>query len=218
MKRTTKIITAIVEGVTAFLVKVLLRPKVYYVEPPKHPRRLDGPSLLIINHTTHLDGPVVTTVFRKNHIHNLAAKDRFEQRGFGFFLRHTGCIPIDRQNADLSWIDESVKTLQQDKECVAIFPEGRHGEHRKQLPFHKGAAMLAAVSQVPLVMVYIDGPIKILGPRARMIVSPPFYLEPQSQKVYARYIKEQTEVLQEKMKGLMEELVKRLPDEKLGSN
>lgn len=201
--------TSIVEGLTAFLVKVLLRPKVYYVEPPKHPHKLDEPSLLIINHTSHLDGPIVTTMFRKDRIHNLAAKDRFEQRGFGFFLRHTRCIPIDRQHADLTWIHESVKTLRQDKESVAIFPEGRHGEHRKQLPFHTGAAMLAAVSQAPLVMVYIDGPVKILGPRARLIVSPPFHLAPPSQGLNADYINEQTEVLQQKMKSLMEEFLKR---------
>ena len=205
-----KIITHIVEGLTAFLVKVLLRPKLYYVEPPKHPHRLDSPSLLIINHTCHLDGPVVTTVFRENRIHNLAAKDRFEQRGFGFFLRHTHCIPIDRQNADLSWIHESIKTLQQDKESVAIFPEGRHGEHRKQLPFHPGATMLATVSQAPLVMVYIDGPIKIFGPRARLIVSPPFHLAPPTKGMNSDYINEQTEVLQQKMKDLMEELLKRI--------
>ena len=204
------ITTSIVEGLTVFLVKVLLRPKVYYVEPPKHLHRLDGPSLLIINHTCHLDGPVVTTVFRKDRIHNLAAKDRFEQRGFGFFLRHTRCIPIDRQNADLSWIHESIKTIQQDKESVAIFPEGRHGEHRKQLPFHSGATMLAAVSQAPLVMVYIEGPIKIIGPRARLIVSPPFFLAPPTKGLNSDYINEQTEVLQQKMKELMEELVKRI--------
>ena len=59
-----KITTYLVEGVTAFLVKVLLRPKVYYVEPPKRRGRLDSPSVLIINHTGHLDGPVVSTVFR----------------------------------------------------------------------------------------------------------------------------------------------------------
>jgi 1-acyl-sn-glycerol-3-phosphate acyltransferase len=205
-----KTTTHIVEGLTAFLVKVLLRPKVYYVEPPKHLHKLDDPSLLIINHTCHLDGPVVTTVFLKDTIHNLAAKDRFEQRGFGFFLRHTRCIPIDRQNADLSWIHESIKTIQQDKESVAIFPEGRHGEHRKQLPFHPGAAMLAAVSQAPLVMVYIDGPIKIFGPRTRLIVSPPFHLAPPTNGMNSDYINEQTEMLQQKMKELMEELVKRI--------
>ena len=205
-----KITTHIVEGLTALLVKVLLRPKVYYVEPPKHPGRLDAPSLLIINHTCHLDGPVVTTVFRKDRIHNLAAKDRFEQRGFGFFLLHTHCIPIDRQNADLSWIHESIKTLQQDKESVAIFPEGRHGEHRKQLPFHPGATMLAAVSQAPLVMVYINGPIKIFGPRARLIVSPPFHLAPPTNGMNSDFINEQTEMLQQKMKVLMEELTKQM--------
>lgn len=205
-----KITTHIVEGLTAFLVKTLLRPKVYYVEPPKRRRKLDSPSLLIINHTSHLDGPIVTTIFRKDRIHNLAAKDRFEQRGFGFFLRNTRCIPIDRQNADLSWIHESIKIIQQDKECVAIFPEGRHGEHRKQLPFHPGAAMLATVSQAPLVMVYIDGPVKIFGPRARLIVSPEFHLAPPTQGMHSDYINEQTEVLQQKMKDLMEELIKRL--------
>ena len=206
-----KMMTCIVEGLTAFLVKVLLRPKVYYVEPPKHRRKLEEPSLLIINHTCHLDGPVVTTVFRKDRIHNLAAKDRFEQRGFRFFLRHTRCIPIDRQKADLSWIHESVRILQQEKESVAIFPEGRrNSEGRKQLPFHPGAAMLAAVSQAPLVMVYIDGPFKALGPRVRLIVSPPFRLEPPTNGMNADYINAQTELLQQKMKALMEELVKQL--------
>ena len=115
--------TRIVEGLTAFLVKVLVRPKVYFVEPPRRPGRLDNPSLLIINHTCHLDGPVVTTVFRKDKIHNLAAKDRFEQRCFGFFLRHTGCIPIDRQRADLTWIHESIKTIQQDKEQTEMLQQ-----------------------------------------------------------------------------------------------
>ena len=205
-----KITTYLVEGVTAFLVKVLLRPKVYYVEPPKRRGRLDSPSVLIINHTGHLDGPVVSTVFRKDHIHNLAAKDRFEQRGFGFFLRNTRCIPIDRQNANVSWIHEAVRTIRQDKESVAIFPEGRHGEHRKQLPFHPGAAMLAAISQAPLVMVYIDGPIKIFGPRARLIVSPQFHLDPPTEGMNSEYLMAQTRILQEKMKGLMDELIKRL--------
>ncbi len=205
-----KIMTAIVEGMTSFLVKTLLRPKVYYVEPPKRRRRLDAPSLLIINHTGHLDGPVVTTMFRKDKIHNLAAKDRFEQKGFGFFLRNTRCIPIDRQTPDISWIHESVRVINEDKESVAIFPEGRHGEHRKQLPFHPGAAMLAAISKAPLVMVYIDGPVKVLGPRVRLIVSPPFHLDTPTNGLNSDYINAQTEMLQQKMKDLMDELVRRL--------
>lgn len=87
--------TYIVEGLTAFLVKTLLRPKVYYLEPPKHRRKLDRP-------------------------------------------------------------------------------------------------------------------IKILGPRARLIVSPQFHLAPPTNGMNSDYIDEQTEMLQQKMKDLMEELVKRI--------
>ena len=150
--------TEAVEKTTSALVRLLLRPKPYFLDPEKQADRLKEPSILVINHTSHLDGPIVNTVFRKARIHSLAAKDRFEQKGFGFFLRHTRCIPIDRQNPDLSWVHESLRVLHEEKENVAIFPEGAHGTHRKQLPFHSGVVMLAALANVPIVMVYIDGP------------------------------------------------------------
>lgn len=70
--------------------------------------------------------------------------------------------------------------------------------------------MLATMSKAPLVMVYIDGPIKIFGPRTRLIVSPPFHLAPPAKRMNSKYIGEQTEVLQQKMKELMEELLKRI--------
>ena len=70
--------------------------------------------------------------------------------------------------------------------------------------------MLAAISQAPLVMVYIDGPLKILGPRARLIVSPEFHLDPPTNGMHTQYIHEQTRMLEDKMKGLMEELIKRI--------
>lgn len=200
----------IVESVTSFLVHVCLRPKLYYAEPSRKDEVLSEPCLLVINHTSHLDGPIVNTVFRRTRIHPLAAKDRFEERGFGFFLRHTGCIPIDRQNPDLSWIHTSMKVLKTDRECVAIYPEGKHGAHRQQLPFHSGAAMLAAMTGVPLVMIYIDGPCRIFGPRARLIVSSPFHLEAPKDGMSSDYINGQTVMLQEKMKQLMAQLVEQI--------
>ena len=52
---------------------------------------------------------------------------------------------------------------------VALFPEGARSTHRNQLPFHSGVVMLAALADVPVVMVYIDGPHKILRKRAKLI-------------------------------------------------
>ncbi|MCR4825111.1 MAG: 1-acyl-sn-glycerol-3-phosphate acyltransferase [Bacteroidales bacterium] len=196
------------DPIVAPLVRLLLRPKVYYSGVPEEPGNLAEPSLVIVNHTSHLDGPLVTTVLRKARIHNLAAKDRFEQRGFGFFLRHTGCIPIDRQHPDTSWIHESMQVLRNDRESIAIFPEGRHGGYRQQLPFHSGAALLAALSGVPIVMVYVDGPVRILGKRAGMLISRPFHLASPEEGITAGYLDCQTALLENKMKSLMEEYIR----------
>jgi 1-acyl-sn-glycerol-3-phosphate acyltransferase len=204
--------TEAVEKTTSALVRLLLRPKPYYLEEEKQADKLKEPSILVINHTSHLDGPIVNTVFRKDRIHNLAAKDRFEQRGFGFFLRHTRCIPIDRQNPDLSWIHESLRVLHEEKENVAIFPEGAHGTHRKQLPFHSGVVMLAALANVPIVMVYIDGPHKILRKRSKLIIAPPCRLDPPVEGLNSDYVEHQTQVLQKRMSQLMEEFIRREED------
>ena len=71
--------TEAVEKTTSALVRLLLRPKPYFLDQEKQVDKLYEPSILVVNHTSHLDGPVVNTVFRKDRIHNLAAKDRFEQ-------------------------------------------------------------------------------------------------------------------------------------------
>ena len=204
--------TETVEKATSALVRLLLRPKPYFLEEEKQADKLHEPSILVINHTSHLDGPIVNTVFRKDRIHNLAANDRFEQKVFGFFLRHTRCIPIDRQNPDLSWVHESLRVLHEEKENVAIFPEGAHGTHRKQLPFHSGVVMLAALAKVPIVMVYIDGPHKILRKRSKLIIAPPYRLDPPDEGLNSDYVVKQTEILQKRMSQLMEEFIKR--DEK----
>lgn len=191
----------------ATLVRILLWPKVHYLDPARKDEILAEPSILVVNHTGHLDGGIINTALRKFPIHTLAAKDRFEEGGFGFLLRHTGCIPIDRQKADTTWIHDSLKVLHQDKEHIAIYPEGRHGEHRKQLPFHPGVTMLAAVAKVPIVMVYHDGPARMFH-RNHLIIAPPFRFDPSS-GMDAETIQAQTKELEERMKDLMNAYIER---------
>lgn len=197
----------IVEHATSFLVRVLLYPEVYYLDRSRQGDRIKEPSIVVCNHTSHLDGPVVNTVFRKNRIRSLAAKDRFEQKGFGFFLRHTGCIPIDRKNADTAWVHQAISTLHRDRENIAIYPEGRHGTHRSQLPFHPGVTMLTTMAGVPIIMVYIDGPHRFFH-RSRLIVAPPFRLDPPAGGMNVDYIGQQTKMLEDRMKELMEEFIR----------
>lgn len=192
----------------AFITRMLCKPTVYYLDPSRKDEILAEPSIIVCNHTGHMDGGVVNTALLPHKVHTLAAKDRFEQRGFGFLLRHTGAIPIDRQNPDTTWIHESLKVLREDKEHIIIYPEGRHGEHRKQLPFHPGVTMLTAIAQVPIVMIYQDGPVELFR-RNKLIIAPPFRLEPSEHRLSADYVAEQTELLQEKMKELMNAFIER---------
>ena len=199
----------VVQHVLLVLVRTLIRPKAYFLDPEVGEKGLDRPYILVVNHTSHLDGGVVSTVFWPRPIHNLAAKDRFEQKWFGFLLRHTNCIPIDRQHPDTTWIHESLRILAEGKNCIAIFPEGRHGTFRHQLPFHSGVTMLAALARTPVVVVYIDGPHKMFH-RSRIIVSAPMQLDPPEGGLNADAIERCTVVLQDRMTALMNELIAQL--------
>lgn len=187
---------------------VLLCPRAHYLNPEVQKNRLEEPSILVCNHTGHLDGVVLNTVFGKHRIHTLAAKDRFSQKGFGFFLRHTYCIPIDREHPDTSWLHESLKILKMKKESVAIYPEGRHGSHRRQLPFHSGVTTLAVMANVPILMVYLDGPFKFWH-RSHVFVGTPFRIGIPQTGLSADFVNEQTHLLEQKMKDLMQDYIEK---------
>lgn len=194
-------------GVIRVLVKLLFNPKVFYEDETMREPRIEGPAILVCNHTSHLDGPIINSTVKGPTVHTLAAKDRFEQKGFGFFLRHTACIPIDRQNADTSWIHESLKVLR-NKGIVAIYPEGRHGAHRCQLPFHSGVSMLAVMAQVPIVPVYIDGPHKVFH-RSGIMIGKPFSIQIPESGLSADYVDAQTRILELRMRELMQKFIEK---------
>lgn len=193
-----------------FLVRFLYHPKVSFEDGVEREIKLDGPTVIVSNHISHVDGTVVSYLFRKYRPHNLAAKDRFEQGGFvGWYLTKAKCIPIDRKTLSTDWVRISVKTLTVDKQSIAIYPEGRHGHNREILPFHSGVTTIAAMTSCPLVMVYIDGPYRF-GKRCRIMISNPFHLDPPTEGMTADYIGEQTEKLHEGMLRLQGELIAKL--------
>lgn len=190
-----------------FLTGILFRPKVFFEKEDRRKVELSEPTIIISNHIAHIDGTIVSYVFRKYRLHNLAAKDRFEQGGFmGWYLTKAKCIPIDRQTLSTDWVRTSVRTLTADKENIAIYPEGRHGHNREILPFHSGVTTIAAMTGCQMVMVCLDGPYNIIR-RSRLIVSEPFRLEPSTEGLTADYIGDQTEKLREKMIGLQSRLL-----------
>ncbi len=190
-------------AVIGALVRLLFRPRLVLPDAASLDEILREPSILVCNHTSHLDGPVLNTVLYPRRIHSLAAKDRFEQWGFGWFLRHTYCIPIERRKPDMQWIRDAVGVLKKDRESVAIYPEGRHGKHRRMLPFHAGAVILALTADAPVVPVYIDGPQKLFH-RTKVVIGAPQRIARPEDGISAEYANRQTELLRERIAGLMD--------------
>lgn len=209
----TKILDKILRVIIIFLEHFSFRPKVYYVDKSLQKNYLTQPSIVVCNHINHLDGATLCTIFRKNTIHCLAAKDRFENKHLAFLLRHTGCIPIDRKSLDTSWIHQSVRLLKQERHNIAIFPEGRHSKTGEILPFHAGITAIAAFSQAPIVLVYINGPYTFWRKRLKMIIAPPCYLKPATNGLTADYIQTETDSLREQMIQLQQNLHTQIAEE-----
>ena len=206
----------LLQYIVGLIMRTFYRPKLYYTDKSKQSaKELPHPCIIVETHKSHIDGTILRgCVFRKERIHFLAAKDRFEQnRLMNWYLSKTHCIPIDRKDFDTSWIHESLKCLKEYKEPVCIYPEGCLSPDKSILPFHNGVAMLAALSNVPVLLVYTDGPYRLFrGPRIIIDVAfmPKF---PEKGRMRADVINDITMQLQARMQELQTILW-----EKIGKN
>jgi len=201
-----KIFDYILNKLIICLVYLFFRPKVYYANKSGKNGLFSVPTMIVSHHVAHYDGLTISSVFRKTNICHMAAKDRFAQKGLAFFFRHLNVIPIDRQQLDTSWIYQALDKLKHYKEVVAIYPEGLRSENGEILPFHSGITTIATLAQVPLVMIYIEGPYRwLIGNRVKLYVSEPFRLDPPLNGMNADYINEQTIKLHDKMVAMQDE-------------
>lgn len=202
---------SILRLIILLLTLLVFRPKVYYSDKKKQRNRLKSPCIIVSNHIHHLDGPVIGSVFRKDKIHYLAAKDRFENKMLSWVMNQCRCIPIDRHDLDTQWIHQSLELLKIKKEPICIFPEGMHGKNGEILPFHSGVTTIAFLAKVPILMIYIDGPYQVIfGKRHRMMIGVPFELETPEKGLTADFIQSETEKLHTKMLGLQQEFYQKI--------
>lgn len=88
-----------------------------------HRERLieDGPMLIVCNHVSYIDPPMVGISFRKE-IWFLARKSLF--RGFGAWLYpRLNSIPVDQDQPDMTGLKNVIRLLRRG-ERVLLFPEG----------------------------------------------------------------------------------------------
>lgn len=138
----------------------------FVVEGAEHLESLNGPVLIIANHTSHFD-PIIVLSTLPQRVYDrtaiVAAADRHyaakKWKAAWHSLRYN-TFPITRGGGRAA-LEYSQEMLRKGWSLL-IFPEGRRSRTAEQLPFHVGPAILAISERIPVVPMHIDGAIDIL--------------------------------------------------------
>jgi 1-acyl-sn-glycerol-3-phosphate acyltransferase len=128
-----------------------------------------GPVLLVANHVSVLDPPLIGGVTPRP-LAFLAKAELFEVPGFGGLIRRLGARPLRREGADASALRTALRVLKGGG-ALLVFPEGTRGEEGVLGPAKAGAGMLAVLGGAPVIPVYVSGSGRA-WPRGRKLPRP----------------------------------------------
>ncbi len=125
---------------------------------------LVGGVLIVSNHQSHLDPPMVGCGFPRR-VNYLARATLFRFTPFRWLIRSYDAIPIDRDGFALGGIKETLRRLKRG-EVVLIFPEGTRCQDGDIGVFKAGFTTIAARSGAYVLPIAIEGAFDV-WPRRR---------------------------------------------------
>ena len=117
---------------------------------PRH-----GPALLIANHQSFLDPPLIGCAVRR-HVTYLARETLFNNPFFAWFIRSVGAVPIDQEGFARQGLKTILEELQKGK-AVLVFPEGERTPHGRMQPLKPGIMLLLKRVHTAIVPIGIAG-------------------------------------------------------------
>lgn len=192
-------------GLSKALMYITYRPKVIYKDKALKKALKGKPCIFVANHTCHTDGLFAGAVLNRYKPYSLVAKDWYDKKFMGFFLKHARTVPIDRYNPDGDWYLAGQKVLEKGNPML-IFPEGKTSHGGPMNEFKPGAALLAAKMSAPVVPCAIYGGYhKVFGKRQTMVIGEPVEMNCPENIRLSRFAKEQTAIIQSKVQTLLDE-------------
>jgi 1-acyl-sn-glycerol-3-phosphate acyltransferase len=167
------IVQGLLRGIIQAGMYLAYRPKIEYENPDV--MKTDRPIVFICNHMSHNDGALIASVLHKKKPYFLIAKDWYEKKQFGVFLRKYGSVPVDREGMDTAWYD-SCRKLIETGHSILIFPEGKTSKGDMH-EFQPGFAVLAEKTGALVVECAHVGEYKcFFGERKRIRISDSYEL------------------------------------------
>lgn len=128
---------------------------------------LEGALLVVANHESHLDPPVVGVSVAPRHVVPIARAGLFKIPVFAQVLRGLGVISIRENEGDAGALRAALATLGAGR-CVLIFPEGTRSPNGELQPLKRGAWLLLSRAKCNVLPVRVDGCFEA-WPRTRMM-------------------------------------------------
>lgn len=169
-----KMVQGLLRGIIQAGMYMAYRPKIEYEDPDI--MKTGQPVVFICNHMSHNDGALIASVLHKKKPYFLVAKDWYDKKQFGVFLKAYGSVPIDRSGMNTDWYDTCRKLLEAGT-SILIFPEGKTSKGEMH-EFQPGFAVLAEKTGAEVVECAHVGAYKLFfGERKRIRIGKGYKLE-----------------------------------------
>jgi 1-acyl-sn-glycerol-3-phosphate acyltransferase len=119
-----------------------------------------GPALIVSNHQSILDPPVIGGAARRQ-IYFLAKAELFKIPMFGSLIRALHARPVRREGSDPGALRTAAQLLGEGK-ALLVFPEGTRSLNGSLGEGKPGVGMLAVTSGAPVVPAYVSGTLEAL--------------------------------------------------------
>lgn len=116
----------------------------------------EGAVLIIANHQSFFDPPIVSSVIRHRHTDFLARGGLFKFKPFGWTIRQLNSTPINQGAGDAGAMKETLRKLGEGK-MMLVFPEGSRTHDGNMQEFQRGVAVLLKRAHCQVVPVGIAG-------------------------------------------------------------
>jgi 1-acyl-sn-glycerol-3-phosphate acyltransferase len=117
---------------------------------------ISGPLLIVANHQSYLDPPLIGAAIRRRHLDFIARAGLFESPLLARIISTFNSIPIREEGGDAAAIKEVLRRLEAGR-AVLIFPEGTRSPDGAMRPFKRGVAVLVKRARCPVLPVAVEG-------------------------------------------------------------